>query len=147
MALPEGSLAPRDLEDYRPIHTGPGFLRPLDCPGRRTKRGQRRQLSAPVLRAMPDVQDFDNFLGVPVHNDVWRTDEFAGSLHLSRSANAGERRQFFDAVDNRLSNIPCGDGAVLLDPLNSGLKLVGRFCRPPNQPHERNSLSIRFRTS
>jgi hypothetical protein len=41
MALPEGSLAPRDLEDledYRPIHTGPGFLRPLDCPGHKGKK-------------------------------------------------------------------------------------------------------------
>jgi hypothetical protein len=99
------------------------------------------------LRAVPDVKDFDNFFGVPVHNDVRRADDFAGSLYLSGSPNAREGRQFFYAVDNRLSDIPCGDGIVLLDVRNGGFKLVGRFCRPPNQPHERNSLSIRFRTS
>jgi hypothetical protein len=38
-------------------------------------------LSAPVLRAVPDVQDFDNFFSGAVHNDVRRADKFAGSFH------------------------------------------------------------------
>lgn len=85
---------------------------------------KRRQFSAPVLRAVPDVQDFDNFFGVPVHNDVRRADEFAGSLHLSGSAKAGEGRQLFDAVDNCLRDSPRSGWIVLLDVCNSGFKLV-----------------------
>jgi hypothetical protein len=61
------------------------------------------------------MQDFDNFFGGTVHNDVRRTDEFAGSFHLSGSAKAGEGRQLFNAVDNRLSDIPGGGWIVLLD--------------------------------
>jgi len=42
----------------------------------------------------------------------------------------------FNAVDNRLSDIPGCGWIVLLDAFNSGFKLVGRFGCPPNQPHE-----------
>ena len=70
---------------------------------------------APVLRPVPDVQDFDNFVGGTVHNDIGRADEFAGSFHLSGSAKAGEGCQLFNAVDNRLSNTPGCDWIVLLD--------------------------------
>ena len=85
---------------------------------------------------MPDVQDFDNFFGGTVHNHVRRTDEFAGSLHFSGSAKAGEGCQLFNAVDNRLSDIPGSGGIVLLDVFNSGFKLVSRFGCPPNLSHE-----------
>ena len=107
----------------------------------------RRQVSAPVLRAVPDMQDLDNFFGVPVHDYVWRADEFARSFYLSRPAQAGKGRQLFDAVDNRLGGIPRSGGIVLLDVRDSSLKLGSRFRRPPNQPHEGNSRSIRSRTS
>jgi hypothetical protein len=46
--------------------------------------------SAPVLRPVPDVQDFDNFFGGTVHDDVRRANEFAGSLDLSGSPKAGK---------------------------------------------------------
>lgn len=97
---------------------------------------ERRQFSAPVLRPVPDVQDFDDFFGGTVHNDVRRADEFAGSLHLSGSAKAGEGCQLFNTVDNRLRDIPGSGGIVLLDAFHSGFKLVGRFGCPPNLPHE-----------
>ena len=76
---------------------------------------------------MPDVQDFDNFFGVTVHNDVGRADEFAGSLHLSGSAKAGEGRQLFNAVDNRLCDIPGSGGIVLLDVFNRRLQVGPRL--------------------
>ena len=72
---------------------------------------------------------------------------FRRFLHLSGSAKAGEGRQLFNDVDNRLSNIPSGGGIVLLDVFNGGFKLVGRFGCPPNPPHEWNSWSIRLSTS
>jgi hypothetical protein len=84
---------------------------------------------------VPDVQDFDAFFGGTAHNDVRRADESAGSFHLTGSAKAGEGCQLFNAVDNRLSDIPSG-GIVLLDVFNGGFKLVGRFGCPPNPTHE-----------
>ena len=85
---------------------------------------------------MPDVQDLDCFFGEMVHNDVRRADELAGSFHLSGSAKAGEGCQLFNAVDNRLGNIPGSGGIVLLDVSNSGFKLVRGFGCPPDEPHE-----------
>jgi len=92
-------------------------------------------ISAPVLRTVPDVQDFDNFFGSAVHDDVRRDNEFAGSLHFSSSAKAGEACQLFDAVDNRLSDIPGCGRIVLLDAFKGGFKLAGGFGCPPNLPH------------
>jgi len=85
---------------------------------------------------VPDVQDFDYFIGVAVDNDVGRADKFAGFFHLSRSAQAGEDRQLFNAVDNRLGDFLCSGWVVFLEARNSGFELVGRFWRPPNQPHK-----------
>src|ERR1019366_2123298 len=64
---------------------------------------ERRRFSAPVLRPVPDVQNFNNFFGGTVHDNVGRADQFAGSFHLSGSANAGEGCQLLNAVDHRLS--------------------------------------------
>jgi hypothetical protein len=86
----------------------------------------------PVLCPVPDVQDFDNFISVTVHNYIGRADEFAGSPHLAGSANAGKGRQLFDAVYYHLCDIPGGGGIVLLDVFNSGFKLVRDFRCPPN---------------
>jgi hypothetical protein len=85
---------------------------------------------------VPDVQEFDNFFGGTVHNDVRRADEFAGSVYLSGSAKAGEGCQLLNAVDNHLRDTPASGGIVLLDVFNSGFKLVGGFGRPPNEPHD-----------
>jgi hypothetical protein len=87
--------------------------------------------SAPVLRPVPDVQNFDNFFCETVHDNVRRADEFAGSFYLTGSAKAGEGCQLLNAVDNRLRDIPASGGIVLLDVFNSGFKLVGGFGRPP----------------
>jgi hypothetical protein len=46
--------------------------------------------STPILCTVPDVQDFDSFFGATVHNHVRRNNEFAGSLHFSGPAKAGE---------------------------------------------------------
>jgi hypothetical protein len=100
-----------------------------------TGRASRR-VSAPILRTVPDVQDFDNFFRGTIDDDIRRADEFAGSFHLSGSAKAGKSRQLFNAVDKRLCDIRGGGGIVLLDVFNSGFKLVSGFGRPPNLPHE-----------
>src|ERR1019366_9470421 len=81
---------------------------------------EKRGASSPVLRPVPDVQDFDNFFGGTVHNNVRRADEFAGAFHFSGSAKAGEGCQLFNAVDNRLSDIPGCGWIVLLDAFNGG---------------------------
>ena len=112
------------------------MLSPLHSSGPKNEKLTSFTPSAPVLRPVPDVQDFDKLFGVTVHNDVRRTDEFAGSLHLSGAAKAGEGCQLFDAVDNRLSNIPGSGGIVLLDVFDGGFKLVSRFGRPPNLSYE-----------
>jgi hypothetical protein len=91
--------------------------------------------SAPVLRPVPDVQDFDRFFRGTVHNNVRRAHEFSGFLHFSGPAKAGEGRQLFNSFDNRLSNIPGSGRIVLLDVFNGRFKLVGRFGCPANEPH------------
>jgi hypothetical protein len=93
-------------------------------------------VSAPVLRPVPDVQDFNNFFGGTVHNDVRRADEFAGPLYLTGSAKAGESCQLVNAVDNCPGDIPASGGIVLLDVFNSDFKFIGGFGRPPNEPHD-----------
>ena len=47
-----------------------------------------------------------------------------------------EDRQLFNEVDNRLGDFLCSGWVVFLEARNSGFELVGRFWRPPNQPHK-----------
>ena len=61
------------------------------------------ETSAPVLRPVPDVEDFDNLFSGTIHDDVRRADKLAGSLYPSQAAKAGEGRQLFSAINNRLS--------------------------------------------
>jgi hypothetical protein len=84
---------------------------------------------------VPDVQNFDDLLRGTIHNDLRRADKLAGSLHLSGSAKAGEGRQLFNAVDNRLSDFLGSGGIVLLDVSDHGFKFVSRFGCPPNLSH------------
>jgi hypothetical protein len=46
------------------------------------------------------MQDFHNFFGGTIHDNVGRADQFAGSFHLSGPAKAGEGCQLLNAVDN-----------------------------------------------
>jgi hypothetical protein len=92
--------------------------------------------STPVLRTVPDVHDFDNLFSGSVHNHVRRADKLAGSLHLSVSAKPREGCQLFNAVNNRLSNIPGSSGTISLDVFSGGFKLFSRFGCPPNLSHE-----------
>jgi len=85
---------------------------------------------------VPDVQDFNYLFCRTVHNDIRRTDKLAGSPHLSGPAKAGEGSQLFNAVDNRLSDIPGGGGIVFEDAIHSGFKVVSSFGRPANLSHE-----------
>jgi hypothetical protein len=85
---------------------------------------------------VPDIQDFNNFFGATVHNNVRRVDELASSVYLSGSAKAGESCQLFNVVDERLRDIPGSGGIVLLDAFNSSFKLVRCFGCPANQPHD-----------
>ena len=85
---------------------------------------------------MPDVQNFDDLFSGTVHNDIRRADKLAGSLHLSGSAKAGEGCQLFNAVDNRLSDIPGSGRIVLQDVFDGGFKFISRFGCPPNLSHE-----------
>jgi hypothetical protein len=89
----------------------------------------------PILRTVPDVEDFDNFFGKPVHNDVRRNNEFAGSSDLAKSAEARKDCQLLHAVDNCLSDIAPSGRIVLLYAFYRDLKLVGCFGCPPNPPH------------
>lgn len=68
--------------------------------------------SAPVLRPVPNVQDFNSFFGGTVHNNVRRADKLTGPSHLSGSSEAGEYRQLLDPVSYRLSDFPRGKGIV-----------------------------------
>jgi hypothetical protein len=77
-----------------------------------------------------------SLVGGTVHDNVGPADQFAGSLYLTGSAKAGEGCQLFNAVDNRLCDIPASGGIVLLGVFNSGFKFVGGFGRPPNEPHD-----------
>jgi hypothetical protein len=85
---------------------------------------------------VPDFQDFDDFFGRTVDNDVRRADELAGSLHFTESAKAGEGCQLFNAADNRLCDIPGSGGIVLQEVLNGGFELNKRLGCPPNLSHE-----------
>lgn len=101
---------------------------------------------SPILCTVPDVQDFNNLVGVTVHDNIRRDDQLAGSFDFPRPACSGKRRQLLDAVDNRLSEFLGGVRIILLDVLNSGFKLAGGFGCPPNKPHGSNSRSMRFTT-
>jgi hypothetical protein len=103
---------------------------------RKRPLAQRQLPSTPVLRSVPDVQDFDDFFGQTVHHDVRRTHEFAGSRDLSGSTKAGKRRELFNPLDYRLSDLLSRSRIVLLDVFNRFFKLIGRFGRPTNEPHE-----------
>ena len=39
---------------------------------------------------MPDIEDFDDLIGVAIHHNVRRNDKLASALNLSRPARAGE---------------------------------------------------------
>jgi hypothetical protein len=88
-----------------------------------------RKLS-PVLRPVPDIEDFDDLIGVTIDRNEWRNDKLAGTFDLSRSASAGQRGELLDAVYNCLSHFSCGVGIILPYVLNSRFKLVGSFGRP-----------------
>jgi hypothetical protein len=68
---------------------------------------------------VPEVQDFDDFFGRAVHNDVRRANELAGSRHLSGSAKAGEARELFNPFDNRMSDTLRSRWVVFPDVFNS----------------------------
>lgn len=82
------------------------------------------------------MQDFDNFFGGTVHNNVRRADKLTGSPHLAGSAKAGEGCELFNAANNCLGDIPGSSGIVLLDMFDGGFKLVSRFGCPTNLSHE-----------
>jgi hypothetical protein len=92
-------------------------------------------ISAPILRTVPEVKDFNNLVGVTIDDNVRGADKLAGSFYLSRATYGGESCQLFNAFDNSLSYILGSDWIVLLDVSDSGYKLVGRSGCPLNQPH------------
>lgn len=105
-------------------------------------------LLAPVLRAVPDMQDFSNIARKkPVHDDVARCYQFARAFHFSRSAKIRERRQLRDAVKNCLRGSACGLGVVFTDAVNLRFQFVGGVGRPPYRGHDWKSRSMRATTS
>jgi hypothetical protein len=102
------------------------------------RRDEGRRL--PCIGASPAPRarcaEFQHFLGGTAHDNVGRADQLAGSPYLSGSAKAGESCQLFNAVDNRLCDIPASGGIDLLHVFNSGFKFVGGFGCPPNEPHD-----------
>jgi len=59
---------------------------------------------------MPDIENFDDLVGVAVHHNLRRNDKLASAFDLSRSAQAGKRGELLDAVDNRLSVFRAASG-------------------------------------
>jgi hypothetical protein len=82
------------------------------------------------------MQNFDYFIGVTVHDNVRLANKLSGSFHLSRTAQAWKVCQFLNVVDNCLSDILRGGRIASLDVFNGSYKLVSRFRRPANPPHE-----------
>ena len=74
--------------------------------------------SSPILRPVPDIQDFNNLVGVTVHDNIRRDDKLASAFDLSRSAHSGKRRELVNAVDNRLSESSGRVGIILLNVLS-----------------------------
>lgn len=71
-------------------------------------------LSAPVLRAVPDVEDFGNVIFEAVDDDVGRAVQFAGSFDiLAGAAEAGKMLQVLDTAKNRPGNLAGGLRVVL----------------------------------
>jgi hypothetical protein len=108
------------------LRESPPRLRPIHDGG----------FSAPVLRSVPDVQDFNNFFGQTVHHDVRRAHEFARSCDLSGSTKAGKGRELLNPLDNRFSDLLSCCRVVFLDVLNRFFKLPSRLGGPTNEPHE-----------
>jgi hypothetical protein len=97
--------------DFRQVTAPPGILEEKRYVAKRALC----EPSSPVLRPVPNVQDFDNLVCGTIHSHVRRADKFAGSLHLSGASKAGENCQLFNAINYRLSDIPGGGWIVLLD--------------------------------
>jgi hypothetical protein len=93
-----------------------------------------RELSA-KLRTVPDMEDFDYFVGIPVDNNVRFADKLASSFQLSGPAHAGEGCQFFNAGDNSLGDIPCSKRVVFPDVFDSSDGLVRCISGPTDLPH------------
>lgn len=92
--------------------------------------GGRKAFLTPVLHPMPDIEYFNNLIGVTVHDNLRGADNLAGALDF-----AGTPCQSLDAVKYRLSHAAGSIGIVLLNVLDSGLELVGRCGWAPNAPH------------
>ena len=52
--------------------------------------------------AVPDVKDFSNIILNPVHDDVGRRNQFAGSGHLSSPTQAWKNFKLCDAIKDGL---------------------------------------------
>jgi len=91
--------------------------------------------STPILRPVPDKENFNNLVGVSVYDDVGRTNQLVSALDLAGTAKSGKACHLRDAVEHRLSHAAGSIGIVLLNVPNSGFELIGRFGCPPNAPH------------
>jgi hypothetical protein len=69
-----------------------------------------------LCHVRPNGQSAQTDRGVAAKGQGRRANKFAGSFYLSGSAKAGKVCQLFDAVDNRLSDIPGGIGKLVLRP-------------------------------
>jgi len=73
---------------------------------------------------MPDIQEFDNFIGVTVGHDVRRADQLPCAFNFRRSSDAGEARQSTYTLSNGLGEIVRCQGIVFLNTFDAGYKLV-----------------------
>src|SRR5579871_6819657 len=100
-----------------------------------------------MLCPVPNIEDFNDIVGVTVDDNIRRDNKLAGIFNLPRAAHSGKRRQLLNTFDYRLSELLGGVRIILLNVLNSGLKLIRGFGCPPNKPHGSNSRLMRFTTS
>jgi hypothetical protein len=95
-----------------------------------------RLLSAPVLRTVPDVQDFDHFIGVTVYNNVrWLRSSRVPFTSPDRPRPGKVAGCSMPSI-TVWATLSAAGRIVFLDAFNSGYKLVGRFGCPPNLLHE-----------
>lgn len=73
---------------------------------------------------MPDSKDFSSVSFEPVHDNVWRCDEFARTLALAGSAEAWELFKLSNAVQKGLRKSACGIRVLLDDSIYDSFELI-----------------------
>ena len=92
---------------------------------------------APVLRAVPDVENLRDVILQTIDDNLGRAVQLARSFNIrTRSAKAGKTLEPRDAVKYRLGDLAGCFGVVLLKVCNDGFELLDGVGGPPDTRHE-----------